>query len=291
MSRDNEEELTQALAEIEKWEQDQRGLWFWEELGRLPFAILDRLTPKFIQNKIGQIIDEVGGYVQTGGKYLIREQDILHMLAVTKMQAESDVSNPQMQGGAGLVTRNGADTVPLTLEQAKELPLGVMDTVAIRLGESRKKIAFVQGATTGFGGIFTLALDVPAVLGISLKVLQEMAICYGFDPQTKEERIFIVKCLQFSSSDIVGKKAILDELAFYDDELQQKQVVSQIQGWRETVTTYLDNFGWKKLFQMIPIAGMVFGAFLNKSTVEDVAETGRMLYRKRRILMKLKEQQ
>jgi hypothetical protein len=283
MSIDNQEELTQALAEIEKWEQDQRGLWFWEKLGRLPFAILDRLTPKFIQDKIGQIIDEIGGYVQTGGKYLIREQDILHMLVITKLQIDSD--------GADLVTRNGADTVPLTLEQAKELPLGVMDTVAIRLGESRKKIAFVQGATTGFGGIFTLALDVPAVLGISLKVLQEMAICYGFDPQTKEERIFIVKCLQFSSSDIVGKKAILDELAFYDDELQQKQVVSQIQGWRETVTTYIDNFGWKKLFQMIPIAGMVFGAFLNKSTVEDVAETGRMLYRKRRILMKLKEQQ
>lgn len=271
MNRDHNEELLAALAEIEVWEQDQKDLMFWEKLGRLPFGILDRLTPKFLQDKIGQVIDEVGSYVQTGGRYLISEKEILQKLHASAR------SNPEL---------HQVDT----LDAAGRLPLKVMDTVAEELRTSRKNIAFLQGATTGFGGIFTLAIDIPAVLGLSLKVLQEIALCYGFDPNDPAERIFIVKCLQFSSSDIVGKKAILDEIAHYDDELRQKQVISQIQGWRETVTTYMDNFGWKKLFQMIPIAGMVFGAFMNKSTVEDVAEAGKMLYRKRRILMKLKEQ-
>jgi len=41
-------------------------------------------------------------------------------------------------------------------------------------------------------------------------------------------------------------------------------------------------------FQMIPIAGLVFGAFINRSAVKDIAEAGKMLYRKRRIIKSLK---
>ena len=48
-----------------------------------------------------------------------------------------------------------------------------------------------------------------------------------------------------------------------------------------------DHFGWKKLFQMIPIAGIIFGAFINRSSIGDVAETGMMLYRKRRIIERI----
>ncbi|MOA47608.1 EcsC protein family protein [compost metagenome] len=55
------------------------------------------------------------------------------------------------------------------------------------------------------------------------------------------------------------------------------------------VAVYRDNFGWKKLFQMIPIAGMLFGAFINRGMLNDVAEAASMLYRKRRVLIKLAE--
>lgn len=118
-------------------------------------------------------------------------------------------------------------------------------------------------------------------------MLQEIALSYGYDPKEKKERMFIVKCLQFASSDIVGKQAIIDELAEYDSDKKSMQAMSQLQGWREVVMAYRDNYGWKKLFQMVPVAGILFGAYINKSTVQDVAEAGRMLYRKRRILEKL----
>lgn len=149
-----------------------------------------------------------------------------------------------------------------------------------------------QGATTGIGGIFTLSIDIPLLLGISLKTLQEIAVAYGYDPNDKKERIFIVKCLQFTSSDIVGKQAVLKELSAYSDPSMEKndEIISQVQGWREVIMTYRDNFGWKKLFQMIPIAGMIFGSFINKSMIHDIGETGKMLYKKRRIYEKLKEQ-
>lgn len=255
--------LQDELKKIEAWEKDQKGLWFWEKIGRLPFMLLDKLTPKFIQEKISVAIDELGSYIQTGGQYLINEESIYRKFEMSGTQ----------------------------LDDLRQLPLSKMDEVAEQIKISRAKMATVQGATTGIGGIFTLAIDIPLLLGISLKTLQEIALCYGYDPKDKAERIFIVKCLQFTSSDIVGKKAILEELAAYDQGTENKRVISQLQGWREVVMTYRDNFGWKKLLQMVPIAGMIFGAFVNRSSIGDVAEAGMMLYRKRRILERLAAKQ
>ncbi|WP_419887844.1 EcsC family protein [Neobacillus niacini] len=257
--------LKDELKKIETWEKEQKDLWFWEKIGRLPFMLLDKLTPKFIQDKIGLAIDELGNYIQTGGQYLIKEENILKKFA-------PDLRTDELQIGL--------------LEQ---VPISKMDEVAEDLRNSRSKMATVQGATTGIGGLFTLAIDIPVLLGLSLKVLQEISICYGYDPKEKSERIFIVKCLQFTSSDIVGKKAILEELSSFNQGKQNQQMVSQLQGWREVVTTYRDSFGWKKLFQMIPIAGMIFGAFINRSSINDVAEAGKMLFRKRRILERLNQ--
>ncbi|WP_010502976.1 EcsC family protein [Paenibacillus elgii] len=265
-------ELRQALLDIEAWEASQKDLWFWEKLGRLPFQLLDRLTPKALQNKLALAIDEVGSFVQTGGRYLISEQSVLDEL---NRQLASRQSNPALAGA-------------LTLGEVASLPLAVMDGAADEFARSRTLFATAQGATTGFGGLFTLAIDIPAILGLSLKVLQEMAMVYGYDPNDKRERVFVIKCLQFASSDIVGKKAVLEELADFDNEHRQRDAISQLQGWREVVTIYRDNFGWKKLFQLIPVAGMIFGAVLNRSTLQDVAEAGKMLYRKRRVLERLR---
>ncbi|GMX62965.1 EcsC family protein [Paenibacillus elgii] len=269
---ETKDELRQALLDIEAWEASQKDLWFWEKLGRLPFQLLDRLTPKALQNKLAQAIDEVGSFVQTGGQYLISEKSVLDQL---NRQLASRLDTPAL-----------ADA--LTLGEVASLPLAVMDGAADEFARSRTLFATAQGATTGFGGIFTLAIDIPAILGLSLKVLQEMAMVYGYDPNDKRERVFVIKCLQFASSDIVGKKAVLEELADFDNEHRQRDAISQLQGWREVVTIYRDNFGWKKLFQLVPVAGMIFGAVLNRSTLQDVAEAGKMLYRKRRVLERLR---
>lgn len=259
-------ELEAALQEIRQWEKSQKDIWFWEKLGRLPFMLLDKITPRFIHEKLGTAMDELGGYIQNGGRYLISEKKVMSLLADQARRAEA--------------------------ESLAEYPLSVMDGVAGQLSASRANIATIQGASTGIGGMFTLAADIPAVLGLSLKIIQEIAICYGFDPKEKEERVFAVKVLQFASSDIVGKRAIIEDLSAAQSEgtvKRQQAMISQLQGWREVAAAYRDNFGWKKLFQLVPIAGMIFGAFINRGMLQDVAEAAQMLYRKRRILIRLAE--
>ncbi|WP_191566189.1 EcsC family protein [Metabacillus idriensis] len=262
---ETKEQLLGHLKEIEKWEDDQKGLFFWEKIGRIPFKILDKLTPAFIQKKIGILLDELGSFIQSGGKYLTQKNGILK-------KVQHHVPN---------------ETVS-SIDDMKKVPINVMNLVGEDLKKNRGNVATVQGATTGFGGIFTLAADIPVLLGLSLKTLQEIAIAYGYDPTDREERIFIVKCLQFASADIVGKQAILNELSgYYNRSMAPAEMMSKLQGWREVVYTYRDHFGLKKLLQMVPVAGMIFGAYTNRSMVKDIAETGIMLYQKRRILERL----
>ncbi|MGN7360148.1 EcsC family protein [Paenibacillus sp. SAF-054] len=274
--------LVEELKKIEAWEKDQKQAWFWERLSRLPFMLLDRLTPKLIRDKLGDALGEVGRFLQTGGQYLVQQKSVLKLLQAASQNRQEAETARQEDAESGSLDED------FTLEKAADLPLYIMDRTADELIGRRVKFAAAQGATTGVGGVFTLAVDIPMVLGMSLKVLQEMALCYGYDPRSEQERVFIVKCLQFASADIVGKKAVLEELAAFEEDGKSLQVFSQIQGWREVVQTYRDSFGWKKLFQLVPVAGMFFGSISNKGTIEDVAEAGRMLYRKRRIVARLK---
>ncbi|MBP2239461.1 hypothetical protein J2Z40_000014 [Cytobacillus eiseniae] len=261
---DTKEQLIEELKKSEDWERDQGDLWFWEKIGRLPFKLLDKFTPAFLQNKIGDILDELGQYIQSGGRYLSSVSSIKSYYPNKNVDNLEDVSN---------------------------IPIAEMDYAVTKLKSNRKRLATIQGAGTGIGGIFTLTIDIPVLLGMQLKTLQDIAICYGYNPNDKKERIYIVKILQFVSSDIVGKRAILKQLSLIDspEDETKREAISELQGWREVVFTYRDQVGWKKLFQMIPIAGLLFGAFINRSAVNDIAEAGMMLYRKRRIKERLNE--
>lgn len=263
---ESKDELLEELIIIEKWEKNQKGLWLWEKISRLPFKVLDKMTPQFIHDKLAVLLEEIGVYIQSGGKYLTHEKNLYRMI------------------------EKEADRPIHSVLDIKNLPLQTMNKISHEVIRKRKKFATIQGASTGIGGVFTLAVDIPALLAISLKTLQEIAIIHGYDPNEKSERIFIIKCLQFSLADIVGKRAILNELtSYYRNERISGEMMSQLQGWREVVTTYRDQFGWKKLFQMVPIAGVIFGAFTNRAMLNDLSDAGMMLYRKRRIMERLEE--
>ena len=50
------------------------------EIRRIPFKLLDKMTPAFLQNKIALLVDELGNYIQSGGKYLINEQAMIQKI-------------------------------------------------------------------------------------------------------------------------------------------------------------------------------------------------------------------
>src|SRR5262245_45919383 len=134
--------LKSELMKIDDWENEQKDLWFWEKIGRLPFKLLDKITPKFIQEKIGLAIDELGNYIQTGEQYLVKEESILKKFSPKESLPGQDL---------------------LRIEDLDQVPISKMDEVADEIKNSRTKFATIQGATTGIGGLFTLAIDVPVL--------------------------------------------------------------------------------------------------------------------------------
>ncbi|MCM3785244.1 EcsC family protein [Neobacillus mesonae] len=312
MNKEHRDYLQGELAVIEQWEKEQKDIFFWEKLGRLPFTLLDKITPKIVRDKLGDALNELGAFIQNGGRFLVKKKAVLRRIEkVTNEEASQDPSGEakkssvkslfkQLSTAASSVTASVTGKgekqeeaedaqASITLEHVAQLPISMMDKAADEIISERVKFATASGAATGVGGFITMAADIPLVLGNSLKTLQEIAICYGFNLEEPMERVFVLKCLQFSSADIVGKKAILAELASFDKEHTNAEVISQIKGWSEVVATYRDNLGWKQLFQMIPIAGIVFGSISNKGTLSDVSEAGKMLYKKRRLLKRLSE--
>lgn len=269
----NRTELEQALREIEQWELEQKGLNVFEKLMRIPFTLLDKFVPKGLQQKLAELLDELGSFVQTGGRYLVQKKSVLRKLRAHAVKAGVELT---------------LEDYSMDMEAIHKLPIKVCDDTANEIRNGNKNVAFAQGATIGFGGIVTLAADIPAILGIALKVIQETAISYGYDPNEARERAFIMKCMQLTTSDIVGKQATLKDIAHYDDENTGRHSLSEVQGWRETMTSFVDNFGWKKLFQTVPVLGMVFGSFMNRSMIHDMAETAQVMYRKRAIRARLR---
>lgn len=81
--RESQDVLRHELKNIEKWEKEQKDIFFWEKIGRWPFMLLDRLTPKVIKDKLEQLLNEMGSFIQNGGKYLVKEETVLNRLKKT----------------------------------------------------------------------------------------------------------------------------------------------------------------------------------------------------------------
>ncbi len=63
----------------------------------------------------------------------------------------------------------------------------VLDTIAEKVIHGGMKMAAVEGAGFGLGGIFTIVPDFSILAGITLRTIQKLSLVYGFEYNTDEE--------------------------------------------------------------------------------------------------------
>jgi len=81
-----------------------------------------------------------------------------------------------------------AYAVPITSFKGSysvEMPL--LDEVAASVIHSGMRIAALEGAGLGLGGILTMVPDLSILAGITLRTLQKLSLVYGFEYNTDEE--------------------------------------------------------------------------------------------------------
>jgi len=161
----------------------------------------------------------------------------------------------------------GKDVSLLSLEKREKL---VLEKIKMY-----KRMAAIEGAGTGAGGIFLGLADFPLLLSIKMKFLFEVAVLYGFDTKKYEERLFILHVFQLAFSSDEHRRYIYRIIQQWEKEKERLMDVD----WRVFQQEYRDYIDFVKMLQLVPGIGAVVGAVANYNLLDHLGETAMNCYR------------
>ena len=154
--------------------------------------------------------------------------------------------------------------------------LGYLDEVAASVIRSSRKIAMIQGAGFGLGGIITLVPDMGVLSAITMRTIQKLSLLYGFEFNTDEE----IAELWIAAASAAGVDISRELL---EKEVINKFVPKVIQRIAARASTEVVE---KWAGRVIPLASSVLGAGLNYWFVSAWGERARAHFRERHLLLR-----
>ncbi|SKB26720.1 EcsC protein family protein [Parapedobacter luteus] len=155
------------------------------------------------------------------------------------------------------------------------------EAYALRLIETYKKTASVEGAVTGAGGILMGIADFPALLAIKMKMLFDIAVIYGFDVKTYKERLFLLTVFQLAFSSHKHRGEIYNRLLRWEAYAAELPDDVDSFDWRTFQLEYRDYIDLAKMAQLIPLIGAAVGAVVNYRLVQQLGTAAMNCYRMR----------
>jgi uncharacterized protein (DUF697 family) len=153
-----------------------------------------------------------------------------------------------------------------------------LDNVAGELVRSGMKVAALQGAGFGLGGMLTVVPDLGILAAITLRTIQKLSLLYGFEFNTDEETAQLwVAAASAAGADI--SRELLEK------EVVNKFVPRVIQRIAARASTEVVE---KWAGRVIPIASSVIGAGLNYYFVRAWGKRAQTHFRQRHLEMRAK---
>lgn len=153
-----------------------------------------------------------------------------------------------------------------------------------------------EGAKQAPGiGVVAIAYagDIAAVLGLAARTVASTARYYGYDPQQREEQVFMMSVIGLGMATGAPAKTAahaelsqLTQLLFRDatwDKLNEKVLSKVAQQFANKFSVSLTK---KKFGQFVPIAGVLVGAGLNFALIDRIAAAANDAYRERFLVEK-----
>ncbi|KHD85881.1 ecsC [Heyndrickxia ginsengihumi] len=165
--------------------------------------------------------------------------------------------------GSEFLTKSHDDDQLLSLQEKDQLVKKKLQTY--------KKIATVEGAGTGGGGVFLGLADFPLLLSIKMKFLFEVASIYGFDTKLLSERNFILYVFQLAFSSSEHRKQVLSIIEDWENNRPEVD-------WGTLQKEYRDYIDFVKMLQLVPGIGAVVGAYANYNLLDELGETAMNAY-------------
>ena len=140
-----------------------------------------------------------------------------------------------------------------------------------------RKLATVEGAGTGAGGILLGLADFPLLLSLKVKFLADIAQIHGYHIKDYEERLFLLLVFQLAYSSDEKKYETLKKVENWENEKKNLKDID----WQSFQQEYRDYIDLAKLFQMLPGVGAAVGAYANYKLLDTLGETAKFCYRLR----------
>jgi hypothetical protein len=188
-----------------------------------------------------------------------------------------------------------------TLAELQLVDLERCDALADRIRRQSVRFSAAGGALAGVAGAPGLALDVPALLTLSLHTIHRTGLCYGYDSLGETERPFAIGVFALASANTLEEKQAAlaalqqagapDEAAFRDGleraaqrELGKSAAVFSLQNLARQLGV---NLARRKTASAIPLLGAVVGGAVNAWYLHDLAQTARYAFHARRFAERL----
>src|ERR1700689_2870259 len=156
--------------------------------------------------------------------------------------------------------------------------VGLLDEVAERIIEGGMKVAAIEGAGLGLGGIATIVPDLSILSAITLRTIQKLSLIYGFEYNTDDE----MAELWIAAASAAGVDI--------SRELLEKEVVNRfVPRVIERIAARASaEAGEKWSGRLIPLVSSVIGAGLNYYFVRTWGERARKHFRERHLQVRAK---
>ncbi|MFX3622673.1 MAG: EcsC family protein [Ectobacillus sp.] len=170
----------------------------------------------------------------------------------------------------------GTDFIQPPLKD-RTLTLQERDERVLKKIADYKKIAAVEGAGTGAGGILLGLAEFPLLLTIKIKFLFDAATLYGHDTSKEEERLFLLHVFQLAFSSDEHRRDVFQIIEHWDVYKEREQNID----WRKFQQEYRDYIDFVKMLQLVPVIGAAVGAYANYNLLDRLGEITMNCYRLR----------
>jgi EcsC protein family len=154
----------------------------------------------------------------------------------------------------------------------------VLDTVAEKVIHGGMKVAAVEGAGFGLGGLITIIPDFSILAGITLRTIQKLSLVYGFEYNTDDEMAELWIATASAAGVDLGR------------ELLEKNVVNRLvpKIIQRIAAKASAEFVEKWAGRVIPVVSSLIGAALNYYFVRGWGERAHAHFRQKHLEIRKK---
>ena len=183
------------------------------------------------------------------------------------------------------------------LSELKKCDLKLLDDCNRVHIKFHEKASAIQGAALGLGGILTATADLTALLVQDFHMIQEIAFCYGYDPNDIIEKEIILRIIEIGVGGSEIKFKALEEIASLKkiESKSGKQTTAKkgisVLG-SKALEEYIEHLTAAMIVRLVPralpVVSMVVSSHSNHEIMEHSGQAAFMVYRKRFIERKKK---